>query len=255
MNYYYTVIKGCRNLKMEDISKLLPNNISHLGFFCSNCNAEILNLGTMCSCCNEDYYYTEQVENAINNVNKYFSLLIKEFKTALFDDYKEEYNFKTKVIWEERLEYEELELVDYKELEESIGDYNNDYIKETIFNESDMYDIAYVYSQFVKNKKLDEKYVDLLDGKLKEYYSDFEYWCKELEESYQRLSNMLNEYRIVFAIPKNKDEFNKENTKETFVCNNKKVTIETKALKDEYKMEYGYLEVYKDENGVYQIIE
>lgn len=146
-------------------------------------------------------------------------------------------------------------MVDYKELEESIDDYNNDYIKETIFNESDMYDIAYIYSQFVKNKKLDEKYIDLLDGKLKEYYSDFEYWCKELEESYQCLSNMLNEYRIIFVIPKNKDKFNKENTKETFVYNNKKVTIKTKALKDEYKMEYGYLEVYKDENGVYQIVE
>ena len=101
MNYYYTVIKGFRNLKMEDISKLLPSNISHLGFLCSNCNTEILNLGTICSCCNENYY-TEQVKNAVNNVNKYFSLLIKEFKTALFDDYKEEYNFKTKVIWEER---------------------------------------------------------------------------------------------------------------------------------------------------------
>ena len=48
---------------------------------------------------------------------------------------------------------------------------------------------------------------------------------------------------------------NKENTKETFVYNNKKVTIKTKALKDEYKMEYGYLEAYKDENGVYQIVE
>ncbi|MBQ8997941.1 MAG: hypothetical protein IJ086_04515 [Clostridium sp.] len=244
MNYYYTTISGSKELdNMEILSKWIPDNITELGFLCSACRTYCwFEPKPLCNCCNEDSYYMEEIKEHTNNLNKYHSVLIDAFRDMLFSEYNMVYNIS-------KLNH----IIDLNSLSDAIYDNEyKEYLEEVVTESSDIYDIARVYAEFVKDKTIKEEDFKFFDYDFIKNYNYFRSSYNDLKELSEVFSEKMNTYNIVFGIPKEKDNFNIKSRTNIFMFKDKEITVKTKKVESlTGNMMETLVEVTQDKNGVY----
>lgn len=247
MKHYYVEIKGagCLSINMEKISKWLPDNITELGFSCSNCGTAIYDsVSTICNCCDEDGYYKEEIKKEIEYINSLYNNLMQSFKQKLvkLDTYNE-YS-------------DEFKLFEYDDVIESCYEYGNkvtikDYACDETIDIEELLAYSQAYTEFLKNKTISDDVIKKLEVEDRNNYDCFKSGTEALKEKYTHFSKMVNEFHLAFSIPKENDTFNKKYQKNIVNYSNTEISIEIWEESDLGEMEESLMRVAKNENGIY----
>ena len=247
MKHYFAKIKGagCSSIDIKEISKWLPNNITELGFICSNCRTAIYDsVSTLCNCCDEDGYYKEEIKKEVKYINSLYNNLMQSFKQKLTElDTYDEYS-------------DEFKLFEYDDVIDSCYEYgDNITIKDYSCDENVDIEklLAYyqAYIEFLKNKTISDYVLDKLEVEDINNYDCFKSGIKSLEENRIHFSKMVNEFCLVFSIPKENDTFNKKYQKNIAIHNDMEISIEIWEKTDLGEMIESLMRVTKSESGIY----